>query len=58
VDRPFADDFLAQLKTLENLGAEADRLEQQTSFAVLAALEREGLYDESVANPEYFAAHC
>jgi hypothetical protein len=58
VDRRFADDFIAKLIRLEDLRAEADGLEQQTSRDVLAALERGGLYDEKVPNSEYFAAYC
>ena len=58
VDRPYADAFIAQLLALEDVEADAEALQQQFAFDVLAGLERERLYHGEVAGSEYLAAYC
>lgn len=58
VDRRFADDFINQLISLEDLSAAAEKLQQKVAFEVLGMLEREGFYRENLANSEYLAAYC
>lgn len=58
IDRQYADRFMAQLMALTELETDAEVLQQQYAFDILAMLEREGLYHENVADSEYLAAYC
>lgn len=58
IDRQYADEFIVQLVSLENLESDAETLQQEVAFDILLTLEKEGLYSEIVNNSEYLAAYC
>jgi hypothetical protein len=57
IDAKFADPFIARLMASERLGPEGEMLQRESARAILALLEREGLYREGVPKSEYLAAY-
>lgn len=58
VERRYALRFLKALLMADDPAATGAALQQQTATALLADLEKAGLYHEEVADSEYLAAYC